>query len=206
MTPMPKALIFDCDGTLVLTGDLHFAAFTEAFALQGDALDLAFYHARGGLARRELIADWVADSGSPLDIDRAVRDSIDAAAKLARTGQCAPNPPVAALARAWGARPSAVASNGEAPVVNAILHGAGLHALFDTVVTLNDVPAAKPDPAMFLLAAARLGTAPADCLVLEDSAQGMEAARRAGIPALDVREAPALAKVEQLTRSLAAPV
>jgi HAD superfamily hydrolase (TIGR01509 family) len=91
-------------------------------------------------------------------------------------------------------------------VVNAILHGAGLHALFDTVVTLNDVPAAKPDPAMFLLAAARLGTAPADCLVLEDSAQGMEAARRAGIPALDVREAPALAKVEQLTRSLAAPV
>ncbi|WP_149139520.1 HAD family hydrolase [Gemmobacter caeruleus] len=204
MTPMPKALIFDCDGTLVLTGDLHFDAFTEAFARQGAALDRGFYHARGGLARQGLISEWVAETGAGLDVARAVQDSIDAAARLARAGQCAPNPPVAALARAWGARPSAVASNGEAVVVEAILGGAGLRDLFDTVVTLCDVPAPKPDPAMFLLAAARLGTAPADCLVLEDSAQGMEAARRAGIPALDVREAPALAAVAALTQRLAA--
>ena len=81
-------------------------------------------------------------------------------------------------------------------------HAKGLRALFDTVVTLDQVAAAKPDPEMFLLAALRLGQAPADCLVLEDSAQGMEAARRAGIPALDVRQPEALAQIATMITAL----
>lgn len=204
MTLIPKALIFDCDGTLALTADLHFAAFTAAFAAQDARLARAFYHARGGMARTALIEAWMAETGHDLDVARLVRDSIAHACDLAHTSR--PNPPVAALALAWGARPSAVASNGEAPVVRATLHACGLLDLFDTVVTLTEVAAPKPDPAMFLLAAERLGVAPADCLVLEDSAQGMEAAHRAGMAAHDVREPAALAALAALAQQVSAAV
>ncbi len=202
MIPLPAALIFDCDGTIALTGDLHFAAFANAFARQGATLDRAFYNARTGLARHALIAEWLAATGGSADPLLLAQDSIAEAAKLARAGHGRPNPPVAALAHAWGSRPSAVASNGEGPVVLATLEACGLRTLFDTVVTLDQVAAAKPDPEMFLLAALRLGQAPADCLVLEDSAQGMEAARRAGIPALDVRQPEALAQIATMITAL----
>ena len=205
MPPLPAALIFDCDGTLALTGDLHFAAFVRAVAAQGGVLDRAFYDARAGLARHGFIAEWLAASGSPADPLPLAQDSITEAARLARAGHGRPNPPVAALAQAWGARPSAVASNGEGPVVRATLEACGLLPLFDTVVTLDEVAMPKPDPEMFLLAARRLGHLLAECLVLEDSAQGMEAARRAGIPALDVRQPEALARIAAMISALKQP-
>ncbi len=52
--------------------------------------------------------------------------------------------------------------------------------LFDTIVTGSDVSRSKPDPEGYLTAARRLGYAPADCIVIEDSLQGIEAGRRAG--------------------------
>lgn len=192
----PKALIFDCDGTLALTADLHFTAFQAALALQGHAMTRDWYASRTGLARHDLIAALQAESSLPLDVDRAVADSI--ALTLTGTQVCRPNPPVADLARRWQGHPIAVASNAEAPVVDAVLRACGLRGLFGLVITLTEAGRAKPDPTMFLMAARDLGHDPADCLVLEDSAQGMEAARRAGIPALDVREPEALAQLARL--------
>ncbi|WP_151719359.1 HAD family hydrolase [Gemmobacter serpentinus] len=197
MLPLPSALIFDCDGTLVLSADLHYRAFTETFAAQGLHLDRAFYLARGGFARRALIGAWIEDTGQAADIEALVQGSIDHAQRLAEAGACSPNPPVAALARAWGARPSAVASNGEWPVVTSSLRACQLDGLFDTVVTLDQVARAKPEPDMFLLAASRLNTAPQDCVVLEDSAEGIAAAGRAGMRALDVRKAEDLALITE---------
>ena len=198
----PKALIFDCDGTLVLTGDMHIAAFTYAFTLQGAVLDRDFLKMRDGMARSEMIAAWIEATGGTLDVARLIRDSIDRAAALAQSGGCKPNPPVAALAQAWGDRPSAVASNGEAKVVLATLESCALASLFDTIVTLSDVQRPKPDPEMFQLAAERLGVAPTDCLVLEDSAQGLDAARRAEMTALDIRQTGALADIAAMTTQL----
>ena len=56
-----------------------------------------------------------------------------------------------------------------------------LRPFFSAVVGGEDVTQGKPDPEIFLIAARRLGVAPAECLVLEDSPQGAEAARRAGM-------------------------
>ncbi|MBK4216781.1 HAD family phosphatase [Paracoccus caeni] len=200
MTPMPKALIFDCDGTLALTGDMHFAAFAAAFAAQGGVLDNDWYHARGGLARQQLVEQWMEATGQVVELQRVVDDSIALAQTM--TDSASPNPPVAELAEIWGKRPSAVASNGEAPVVLATLRSCGLDHLFDTVVTLSDSGVPKPDPTMFLMAAQRLGTAPADCLVLEDSEQGLEAARCAAMPALDVRLPETLTIIAGMTAEL----
>lgn len=198
MLPLPSALIFDCDGTLVLSSDLHFRAFTAAFAAQGlQPIDYDFYHARGGYARPALIGAWITESGQKADIDALVQGSIEQARQLAEAGACAPNPPVAALARIWGARLSAVASNGEWPVVTASLRACKIDHLFDTVVTLDQVARPKPEPDMFLLAAQRLNTAAEDCLVLEDSAEGLAAAASAGMRSLDVRTPEALTTLAQ---------
>ncbi len=56
----------------------------------------------------------------------------------------------------------------------------------DVLVTVDDVTRGKPDPEPFLLAAARLGVEPADCLVLEDAPAGLTAAKAAGMASLAV--------------------
>ncbi len=62
-----------------------------------------------------------------------------------------------------------------------ILDGLRLRASFDAVVGAGDVRRGKPDPETFLTLAAKLGAAPRDCVVFEDSLLGEEAARRAGM-------------------------
>ena len=68
------------------------------------------------------------------------------------------------------------------------MDAAGLTPLFDTVVTIDDVAAAKPAPDLFLEAAHRLGVPADGCLVLEDSPQGLLAAQNAGMAVVDVND------------------
>ena len=57
----------------------------------------------------------------------------------------------------------------------------GLTGYFQSVLSGADLPASKPDPAVYLLSAERLGVRPADCVVLEDAASGVAAAKAAGM-------------------------
>jgi beta-phosphoglucomutase-like phosphatase (HAD superfamily) len=80
-----------------------------------------------------------------------------------------------------------VASSGSRHRVELSLTLTGLRARFgDRVVTADDVARGKPDPAIFLRSARVQGADPARCLVVEDSALGIEAARRAGMRAVGV--------------------
>lgn len=95
---------------------------------------------------------------------------------------------VAAIARAnYGNVPMAVASNGQRSVVESTINVIKLRSLFNTIVTLDDVATGKPAPDLFLLAAERMGVAPDECIVYEDTDAGLEAARRAGMRWIDVR-------------------
>jgi HAD superfamily hydrolase (TIGR01509 family) len=75
----------------------------------------------------------------------------------------------------------AVASGSSPEAIEAILAGTGLGAYLPTVVSADQVARGKPAPDVFLEAARRLGTAPADCVVLEDAAPGAAAAHAAGM-------------------------
>lgn len=184
--PQFKALIFDCDGTLVLSEGLHLAAFGVALAHQNAVLDPVWYGQRTGLARRDMLTQYRDDLRADLDVEQAVADSI--AATLVIAANCRPNAAVVELAQTWFGRvPMAVASNAEGAVVRAMLGFCDLTALFDPIISLTEAGVAKPDPKMFLMAANKMGVAACDCLVLEDSDQGMAAAAAAGIAAVDVR-------------------
>jgi beta-phosphoglucomutase-like phosphatase (HAD superfamily) len=96
---------------------------------------------------------------------------------------------VADIARRYrGKVPMAVASGGARDIVEATLCAARLFDLFDPVVTIEDVAGCgKPAPDLFLRAALRLRVSPAAGTAFEDSNEGIEAACRAGMTAIDVR-------------------
>ena len=182
------ALIFDCDGTLVDTAPAHYSAIRHALQRIGRDMHSAWYFDRVGLTPDALLDAYEAEDGS-LPISRtellkpyavAFQDSSD---KLQEVGI------VADVARAWkGKVPMAVASNGQRGNVASSLRSVGLLNLFDPLVTAEDVRQGKPAPDIFLEAAARMGVEPGRCIVLEDSKEGLAAAKAAGMPAIDIRE------------------
>ncbi|GAA5148010.1 HAD family hydrolase [Microbacterium pseudoresistens] len=86
--------------------------------------------------------------------------------------------------------PHAVVTSADIALMTARMGAAGLRVP-DLAITAESVSASKPDPEGFLLAAERLGVAPADCIVFEDSAAGIAAARAAGMRVIGVGAAAA---------------
>ena len=82
-----------------------------------------------------------------------------------------------------------VASNGRRRNVEASLHVTGLLPLFDDIVSADEVAHGKPAPDVFLESARRAAAPPADCVVLEDSDEGLRGAAAAGMRAIDTRDA-----------------
>jgi HAD superfamily hydrolase (TIGR01509 family) len=88
---------------------------------------------------------------------------------------------VEAVRRVARQLPVAVASSAHRAVIDIALEATGLDVVFAVVVSSDEVDAGKPAPDVYLLAAERLGIRPADCLVVEDSLNGVRAARAAGM-------------------------
>ena len=180
-----QGLIFDCDGTLVDTLPLYKQAWLAALQSFGAEPDADWFRVRAGHSEHLLMDDVDSHFGIKLprhEVLRLTREHLKANLHtLLEIGA------VAAIARQHHGRLKlAVASSGSAEIVNASLHVTSLLALFDTVVTIEDVRRPKPSPDLFIEAAQRLGLEPAACLVFEDSIQGLEAADRAGMEAVDI--------------------
>jgi beta-phosphoglucomutase len=188
-----RALIFDCDGTLVDNEPLHFRALVEALRPEGIALTSAEYQALTGLPDPDAVRTVLSKAGKDASADRVAALVAAKRAAYARSlaAGAAPVPGVADFLRK--AAPTyllAVASGAWRDEVHPILEGLGVRPLFRAVVTAEDCPKGKPDPAPFLAALAALNaSSPApeppltarDCLVFEDSPHGVAAARAAGM-------------------------
>ncbi len=147
-----------------------------------------WYLARAGLGRHDLFSEFAAEYSMDLDLAEIAAESIAMTVALAHEAR--ENPLVAEVARkASGRLPIAVVTNSETAIAGAFLDQTGLRDLFDLVLTCDDVARPKPAPDLYLLAAERFGVSPQDCLVLEDSDQGVGAARSAGMAWHDVRSA-----------------
>jgi HAD superfamily hydrolase (TIGR01509 family) len=179
------ALIFDCDGVLADTErDGHRPAFNQAFAEAG--LDVVWDEAE--YARRlqigggkERIASLFDDPEDRADEILALHKRKTALYKeIVRAGKLPARPGIArvveeALAAGWML---AVASTSAEESVRAVLeHAVGAANAAEFAVFAGDVvPAKKPDPAIYVLTLERLGLAPADAVVIEDSRNGLLAA------------------------------
>lgn len=180
------ALIFDCDGVLADTErDGHRPAFNQAFAEAG--LDIVWDEAE--YARRLQIGGGKERIASVIDDPdevRALHKRKTALYKeMVHAGKLPARPGIArvvdeAIAAGWTL---AVASTSAEESVRAVLeHAVGdANAARFAVFAGDIVPAKKPDPAIYVLAVEKLGIAPADAIVVEDSRNGLLAAVGAGL-------------------------
>jgi HAD superfamily hydrolase (TIGR01509 family) len=177
-----SALLFDMDGTLVDTAEANYAAYAAALAEAGVAIARAEFdrHAHGR-QWRQFLPEILAARASTADAAAiAARKHALYPAHAARTRL---NAQLVALARAAKPRLAiGLVTTASRASVDAVLASHGIADLFDTIVTGDDVASPKPAPEAYLLAATRLGLAPAACLAFEDSDVGAESARRARIP------------------------
>jgi beta-phosphoglucomutase family hydrolase len=186
MSFVPKALIFDCDGTLADTMPLHW----QAWQVVTDRYNLHFpedrFYALGGVPSRDILKMLSEEQGRQLDPLAASREK--EAVYLPMLPQVQEVKVVTDIARAnYGILPMAVASGGIQSHINEVLTHLGIRHLFQAVVTSEDVKRQKPAPDIFLEAARRLGVEPKFCRAYEDTDLGMKAIRAAGMDAVDVR-------------------
>lgn len=178
------AFIFDCDGTLVESADVHFASFAQAASEQGHVLERDWYLERTGLDRISLFQAF-AKSVDTFDVGSAASRSIALFSEI--SDKVVPIPETKALVEHLAkAHPLAVGTNAEEDVARASLRAAELLHHFDHIVAVTDGLKPKPSPEIFARAAALLGTPTARTLVIEDSVQGVQAAKAAGLDAIQI--------------------
>jgi beta-phosphoglucomutase-like phosphatase (HAD superfamily) len=185
--PPPRAIIFDCDGTLADTMPLHWRTWQVIAARHGFRLARDRFYSLGGVPARDILKLLSAEQGVPLDPLAVAREK--EAAYLPLIAQVEPINTVVGVAREhYGKIPLAVASGGTRAIIEQVLEHLGIRNLFQAVVTCEDVARQKPAPDIFLEAARRLGVPPQFCRAYEDTDLGMRAIRAAGMEAVDVRE------------------
>ena len=183
-----KAVLWDLDGTLVDSEEFHWLSWRDTLRAEGMELSYPQFLASFGQRNDRILTAWLG-----ADVDRAhmqrIGDEKEAEyRRLVETHGLQPLPG----AREWLRRLRAagwkqsIASS--APRLNAetmlrVLH---LTEYFDAIVAAEDVTIGKPDPQVFLTAAARLGVPPNRCVVVEDAAAGVEGARRGGMKSIGV--------------------
>ncbi len=96
--------------------------------------------------------------------------------------------PLLDVVREWhGRRPMSVGTGSESVLAESLLNHLGVRHYFDAVVAADHVKNHKPAPDTFLLCAERMGVEPSRCVVFEDADFGIQAAKLAGMDAVDVR-------------------
>jgi HAD superfamily hydrolase (TIGR01509 family) len=182
--PLPigefKAYLFDCDGTIVDSMPLHFEAWSKALGEWNCPFPEERFYQWGGMPIKEIIERLSSEHGIEMPVDEvAVR-------KEALYYESLPNlksvPEVVEhIDASHGHKAFAVVSGGERESVVRSLQTLGLMDKFDTLVCAGEYTRSKPDPEPYLIAAQKLGVAPSDCLVFEDTQMGIDAAEAAGM-------------------------
>jgi HAD superfamily hydrolase (TIGR01509 family) len=178
----PHAVIFDMDGVLVDSEPIHVEAMRAVLGPLGveytDEENEAFFgftdpEVFAVLRERHALAPTVEDL-------TALRTDVLVCMMRERSAPMAGVPDTLRALRAGGYR-LALASGSAPPVIEATLAALGINRLFEVVVSGVEVGRGKPAPDVFLEAARRLGIAPSGCVVVEDSRNGLLAARAAGM-------------------------
>ena len=180
-----RAYLLDCDGTIADSMPLHYNAWRAVLADWNCEYPEEVFYSWGGKPVRKIIADLNEINGLKMPIEElATRKE---GLYLAQIPQLHVIPEVLEHIEAEHGRiPFAVVSGSTRDSVVGSLSVLGLLDKFDTIVSAEDYKHGKPAPDGYLLAAERLGVAPADCLVFEDTEMGIEAATAAGMASVKV--------------------
>ena len=181
-----KAVIFDMDGVLIDSQPYHFKADIDTMAEYGVIKDQKFYEAFAGtltdnrmrtlrdMFGLDVPAEELIEKREKMILDIMANEDIKPVSGI---------PELLRSIKALGLK-TAVASSSGIELIELVLDRLGIAVYFDSITSGNDVKRGKPSPDIFLLAAERIGAEPSECLVVEDSENGVKAAKSAGMTAL----------------------
>lgn len=188
---MKKAVLFDMDGTITLTEQFHIRAFTELFAKEGITYDpVAHMKVYAGSGSKLILKDFFSKHGRDLsaeEIAHFVEVKRDLYTKLVQENEI---PFVKGVhefvdhIESLGLKKIIATGNGDLNAVRYILKKINLDSHFPYIISIAEVAHGKPFPDVFIAAAQRLGVTADECLVLEDSANGVAAAKAANITSI----------------------
>jgi beta-phosphoglucomutase len=181
------AVIWDVDGTLVDTAELHFQAWVELCRDLGRPFNRADFAATFGQRNPEIFRYLFGDRYGDRELDALGFQKEELYRAAARRG-VELLPGVRNLLeglKAAGFR-QAIGSSAPRANVELIVEMTGSRHLFDACSCAEDTTRGKPDPQVFLVAAQKLGASPARCVVVEDAVAGVEAARAGGMKCIAV--------------------
>ena len=181
--PRPiKAVVFDMDGLLVDTEALIRDVYLELAEARGVVMPDHVFHRMIGLPNAASDAVARAHFGPDFPLEALHADVTARLHAACEAGVALKAGVVELLDHLDTAKlPRAIATSSSHASVKRTLGPSGILPRFDAVVAAGDYAVGKPSPDPFLVAAARLGAAPENCLALEDSHNGVRAAHAAGM-------------------------
>ena len=194
----PRAVLWDLDGTLADSEEYHWLSWRDAMRAEGVELTYDRFLASFGQRNDRILGAWL---GEAADATRIRRIGDWKEAEYRRLAEARGLTPLAG-AREWVERlhgdgwKQAIASSAPRLNVETMLHVLKFDGLIDAMVSADEVKKGKPDPDVFLAAAAAVSVPPSRCVVVEDAPAGVEAGRRAGMKTIGVNaKAPLAADV-----------
>ncbi len=182
------ALLFDLDGTMLVSDPIHEQVFRELWTARGvPTPDGFYYQGIHGRQNIDIIAEFLPDEPDPQALHELKEEMFRARLPKPYPGM----PGVVDLVRRAEAEgwPRAIVTNAMRPNADAMLEAIGLRDAFDTIVIGEECARAKPDPEPYLEAMRQLGVTPAESIAFEDSPSGLAAAAASGAYVVGIRSA-----------------
>lgn len=185
---MPLAVIFDVDGVLTDSYIPHYKSWERMFGEIGVAFSDEQFRSTFGRTNRDIFAQLYPGEAMTAERTKELGDRKEELYREIINENFTPLPGAVELIDALAAAgfKLAVGSSGPPENVRLTLEKLGRADKFDAMVTGADVTHGKPHPEVFMKAAERLGVLPAQCAVIEDAPQGVEAANAAGMASIAV--------------------
>jgi HAD superfamily hydrolase (TIGR01509 family) len=180
-----RAYLFDCDGTIADSMPLHYLAWKKSLAEWNCEFSEELFYAWGGRPTAEIIATLNQQHELSMPVERVARRKEEFYFELLPELKAVPEV-LEHIEAQHGRIPFAVVSGSARDSVTASLEALKLLDRFDALVCAGEYEKSKPDAEAFLLAAAKLGVAPMNCLVFEDTEMGIQAATAAGMASVKV--------------------
>ncbi len=184
---MSAAVIWDVDGTLVDTAEMHFDAWAELCRELGRPFTRDDFAATFGRRNPEIFRYLFGERFADRELDELGFRKEELYRAAARRGvDLLPGVrPLLEGLKAAGFR-QAIGSSAPKANVDLIAEITGSAPFFDAVSCAEDTSRGKPDPQVFLVAAVKLNVEPARCVVVEDAVAGVQAARAGGMKCIAV--------------------
>lgn len=178
-----KALIFDMDGVLIDSEPLHYDADMTLLPALGIHVEKTYLDRYVGVTDPVMWRQIARDFSLQLDIEEILQRQLDTKLRFLAQSDLQAIDGIAELIHSAHDRqiPMAIASSSSKDFIDAVIDKIGIGDFIAQCVSGQEVAKSKPEPDIFLKAAALLGEEALNCIVIEDSHNGVSAAKRAGM-------------------------